>query len=553
MGNMSGDAEITSGSEALSAGRWHDARSSFEAALAIDDDPRAIDGLGEALWWLGEPQRGMQLREQAYLAFRRQGDAEAALAAALGVAITQASNFGNLEAAGGWVSRAEHLVGDSGAAQAWVTMTRAYVTADVDLAITLYRATLTAARRDQDVDLELCSLAGLGEKLVLAGQVSAGLALVDECMAATFAGEPTRLDTIAYAACDMLSACDVAFDLPRARRWCEAADRFVAQFGCPFLFARCRMVYGSLLISDGRWAAGEAELIRAGEMCSGAGPAVAADVAARLADLRLRQGRFEDATRVLLGHTGEPCTYPAQAALALRRGQPAAAVGLADRSARCAPSVSSGLALLTAVQAWVALDDPAEARTVIDRFHAGDGRRLWQAFRAAAAAHLALAAGTDAREAAEAAAADFTALRLPYEAAQARLLSARAEAIRRPDQAVAEAEAAWTTFDDLGATVDRDEAAALLRSLGATPPAGPRSAALLTRRENQVLQLVRAGLSNPEIAARLHISRKTAAHHVSGVLAKLGLRNRTEAATWVAEPSQRRASERADRGSPGHA
>lgn len=48
-----------------------------------------------------------------------------------------------------------------------------------------------------------------------------------------------------------------------------------------------------------------------------------------------------------------------------------------------------------------------------------------------------------------------------------------------------------------------------------------------------MLQLVASGLSNPEIAIRLHVSRKTAAHHVSDILTKLNLRNRAEAAAYA--------------------
>src|SRR5256885_3024460 len=66
----------------------------------------------------------------------------------------------------------------------------------------------------------------------------------------------------------------------------------------------------------------------------------------------------------------------------------------------------------------------------------------------------------------------------------------------------------------------------------------PRYPDILTPREWEVLELLRARLSNPQIAERLGIAERTAKFHVSEILGKFGLENREQAAAW--RPSQQR-------------
>jgi DNA-binding NarL/FixJ family response regulator len=132
---------------------------------------------------------------------------------------------------------------------------------------------------------------------------------------------------------------------------------------------------------------------------------------------------------------------------------------------------------------------------------------------------------------------------MPLDAGEARLELARAVSASHPEMAREEARAALNAFRELGAARTMDMAAAVLRGLGAAAPntrARPAGGDL-TAREREVLALLAEGLSNARIAQALFITEKTAGHHVSAILSKLGVRNRTEAAAYAA---------RADRAAP---
>jgi DNA-binding NarL/FixJ family response regulator len=126
----------------------------------------------------------------------------------------------------------------------------------------------------------------------------------------------------------------------------------------------------------------------------------------------------------------------------------------------------------------------------------------------------------------------------PYDRAYARYREGEALLAQRRDapRARSALREAHVVAIDLGAAplrgVIEDVAARGRVDLSEDAPGRKRSAAPagLTAREQEILSLVADGLTNRQIGERLFITEKTASHHVSNILGKLGVAGRVEAA-----------------------
>lgn len=528
------------GNAALATGDWGAARTAFESVLAEDDLPDAHDGLARALWWLEGTAQAVAERTHAYTGYRRAGDERAAAHVAVWLAHEYRVGLRNPAAAGGWTTRAagllEHLA--EGPDHARLELVHCARPGDSFEAGRHAKAALAIARRLGDPDLEITALGRLGLAEVHVGAVESGMSRLDEAMAAALGGEAAELETLGELCCTLIAACDQTGDVDRLRQWNRLLGEATHDRRELPVMSFCGCCSAETLIAQGRLDDAERELGRTLRLIDGGGgaPSRCVDPRSRLADLLVRQGRFEEAEQLLPGAEGDGWTVRARAELHLARAQPGAAAVVLERRLRQvgAESLLAVTVLDLLVPARLAADDVAAAETAasaldalaassgIDRVRAyadrGRGRVLAVKDPAAAIEPLERATGV------------FATLGMDLEVGRTRLdLASSLRAVDR-QAAIAEARSAQVALHTAGAGFDRDRAAALLRELGDdSRPVPAEHLGGLTGREAEVLRLVGEGLTNAEIAGRLFISTKTAGHHVSSILTKLGVRNRSQA------------------------
>jgi DNA-binding CsgD family transcriptional regulator len=272
---------------------------------------------------------------------------------------------------------------------------------------------------------------------------------------------------------------------------------------------------------------------------------VLASIHAVAADLALGRNRAAEAREaiargidLLAGH-GDDVLVLELAGAGLRADADSVEEARLRRSSAELQAIREDALLLAAVAGLSANGEAGGARAV-----PRSGR--WDALRLLCEAELSRVNGDSDPELWAAAAAAFSGLAEPYNAAIARWREAEAVLIRRTDRARAEValRLAHASASALGAAGLTDEVMALARrsriDLRAVRPAARpddvgeaermRSQLGLSTREVEVLALVAEGRTNRHIAEALFISERTAAHHVSSILSKLGVSSRIEAA-----------------------
>jgi DNA-binding CsgD family transcriptional regulator len=474
-------ALIQQGLAALRAGDAAAARRVFETALAEAESGQVLEGLGEALYLGREYVAAVAHYERAYVAYRRERQSMAAGRAARTVAWITGNVLGDWAVRSGWLARARALLEEAGVNRP-------------------EHGWVLIIKAFSEPDAQI-------RETLLRKAIAVG------------------------------------------RRFGDPDIEFLALAYLGSLYVMTDRVEEGLAFSDEALAAlcaGElTELLAAVDHFDHGMASRRAAAVIRLANLRVRQGRLEEAGELLDGLGQHPDAVPVLAGLQLARGELELAQELLERATAGAddavPTVGAStmvgplLGLLVDVQ--LARGNLAGAeRTAgrLDRVAQAQRGPYLRAMAALARGRVGVASGrSDARGLLHQALAGFAQAQLPMELARTRLELGRALAKEVPEVAVAEARAALVAFERLQAASHADAARALLRSLGAPTRTSPGGAGTLTGREVEVLRLVATGLSNQEIASALVISEHTVRRHLQNIFAKIGVPSRAAATAYA--------------------
>jgi len=523
-------------SKAWSAAFQHLTAADREAPLGPED----LMPLAQVARLLGRNSHCTEFLARAHQAYLAQGHLQPAARCGFWLGFL-AMLEGDTAQANSWVARSARLLDSQPECveMGYLLIPSAMQEARSGDAKIAFQAFLRAAdlgRRFGDADLTTMALQGQGRSLIRSGNLSQGIALLDEAMVSITAGEVSPM-VAGGVYCSVIDACGEIFDLRRAREWTIALEKWCASEPdiVPYR-GHCLIRRAELLQFHGAWPEAREQALLAQQLMSqpnekgGEGAALY-----QLGELHRLRGEFEAAEDIYTqAARSNGDAHLGLARLRFAQGQLDASAAAVRRLA--AETQKPGLrahVLDASAEILLAVKDVAGAREAAEELSAIALRNDAVFLRALSsrATGAVLLAENDVRGALlllRQSWLHWCELDAPYEAARVRVLLALAcRAMGDDDAAEVEFSAARDTFEQLGARAELARVHALLGDKL------PSSSGSLTAREREVLKLVAAGLTNRAIAQQLHISEKTVARHISNIFTKLDLSSRAAATAYA--------------------
>lgn len=534
---------LTESREAFNRRDWSAAFAGLRAADA--DHPLKgddLERLGTAAHLVGLDRDSADAWSRAHRDYLDRGDVKGAARAAFWLGFLALIIDADLARSSGWQTRGQRLLEDAGldcvesGYLAMLPAIRCLFQGDFSGALAGIEHAARFGERFHDSDLLAICRLGTGQVRVRTGQITDGMALLDEVMVALTAGDVSPVFAgIAY--CAVIQECQFACDIHRARVWTEALNQWSAvQPGLVPYRRQCLAHRAEVLRWHGAWAEAQAEAARACEMVSQVPDHLSTGEAwyerGEIHRLRGEPSLAEEAYRQA-GRLGRSVN-PGLALLRLAQGQGKTAASSLRRELNETPDTRPRAFLLDAlVEVLLVSGDSLEARRAADELTelARDLHTpLLSAMALRARGATAMAEG-DARgslsELRQAWKAWFE-LEAPYEAARVRvLIGLCCRELGDPESADLELDAALQIFSQLGAVPD------LARVRVLRLPSNDVDRHGLSARELEVLRLVVAGKTNHAIAGELVVSDHTVRRHVQNIFAKLGVSSRAAATAFA--------------------
>src|SRR5688572_12390594 len=366
--------DVREGLAAIERGDWEGARDRF-SSLATEDLPEAVEGLNAARAYLADPAAGPEALEKAYRLYRERGDRAGAARVAIELAIEYEACRDERAVASGWLERARRLLDglEPAPEHALLAIWEAHLALlywnDTPRARTLIGSGLAIARSLKLHVLEMLALGLEGVALVRDGETEKGMRRLDEVTTAVVAGELGDPMTAGNACCYLLTACEQVGDYDRLAQWFERVRAHFVQWRYQPGLSFCRNHLVAVLLWRGAWQEAEEEIEALRREVAVFAPGFVAEATIRLAELRRRQGRLDEADALFAEVDDRAYSSLGRAAVALDRGDAAAAADFADRFLRRLDTEDRiervpGLALLVRAELAVRRPERAEAALV---------------------------------------------------------------------------------------------------------------------------------------------------------------------------------------------